>query len=153
MLPVQRKKKLLKPQRKKKRRVLQKLHAAALLDSGDDGDSRRGAGAARAAGRALRRQRRARRAAAARRRGRQSSPGSSVEEEPGRAGAERVALALHEFPALHDVAARVLAQHDQEIQGRLPKHLTVPDAKVAITSNGGAGALFTDVMLLGTEPA
>lgn len=40
-----------------------------------------------------------------------------------------------------------------QLQGRLPAHLTVPDAKVAITSNGGAGALFTDVMLLGTEPA
>jgi hypothetical protein len=27
----------------------------------------------------------------------------------------------------------------------------VPDAKVALCSNGGAGALFTDVVLLGSE--
>jgi hypothetical protein len=31
--------------------------------------------------------------------------------------------------------------------------LTVPGACVAITSNGGAGALFCDVLLLGREPA
>jgi hypothetical protein len=29
----------------------------------------------------------------------------------------------------------------------------VPGAEVAITSNGGAGALFCDVLLLGKEPA
>ena len=29
--------------------------------------------------------------------------------------------------------------------------MQVPDAEVALCSNGGAGALFTDVLLLGTE--
>ena len=41
----------------------------------------------------------------------------------------------------------------QQLRGSYPPELTVPDAKVAITSNGGAGALFSDVLLLGTEPA
>jgi acetyl-CoA acetyltransferase len=41
----------------------------------------------------------------------------------------------------------------QQLRGELPKELTVPGAKVAITSNGGAGALFCDVLLLGKEPA
>ena len=40
-----------------------------------------------------------------------------------------------------------------QLQGELPDDLTVPDAKVAITSNGGSGALFCDVMLLGKESA
>ncbi len=39
-----------------------------------------------------------------------------------------------------------------QLQGRLPSELCVPDAKVALASNGGSGALFTDVMLLGREP-
>jgi len=38
-----------------------------------------------------------------------------------------------------------------QLQGRLPDALSVPDAKVVMTSNGGAGALFCDVMLLGSE--
>jgi hypothetical protein len=29
--------------------------------------------------------------------------------------------------------------------------MQVPDAEVALCSNGGAGALFTDVLLLGRE--
>jgi hypothetical protein len=40
-----------------------------------------------------------------------------------------------------------------QLQGALPEELTVPDAEVAMTSNGGAGALFCDVMLLGRSPA
>jgi len=39
-----------------------------------------------------------------------------------------------------------------QLRGDLPECLTVPDAKVAIASNGGAGALFCDVMLVGQEP-
>lgn len=39
----------------------------------------------------------------------------------------------------------------QQLRGDLPAELTVPDAKVAIASNGGAGALFNDVMLFGVE--
>jgi len=39
----------------------------------------------------------------------------------------------------------------QQLRGELPPELTVDGAKVAMTSNGGAGALFCDVMLLGTE--
>jgi acetyl-CoA acetyltransferase len=39
----------------------------------------------------------------------------------------------------------------EQLQGRCPDALRVPDARVAMTSNGGAGALFTDVLLLGTE--
>ena len=38
-----------------------------------------------------------------------------------------------------------------QLQGKLPAELTVPDAKVALASNGGSGALFNDVMLLGKE--
>ncbi|MEE3329938.1 MAG: thiolase family protein [Myxococcota bacterium] len=38
-----------------------------------------------------------------------------------------------------------------QLRGDLPAELTVPEAKVAIASNGGAGALFNDVMLLGVE--
>jgi hypothetical protein len=40
-----------------------------------------------------------------------------------------------------------------QLRGRLPRENTVPGARVAMTSNGGAGALFTDVMLLGKDPA
>jgi acetyl-CoA acetyltransferase len=40
-----------------------------------------------------------------------------------------------------------------QLQGAYPEDLTVPDATVAMTSNGGAGALFCDVMLLGREAA
>jgi acetyl-CoA acetyltransferase len=41
----------------------------------------------------------------------------------------------------------------QQLRGELPPALTVPDARVALASNGGAGALFCDVLLLGREPA
>ena len=39
----------------------------------------------------------------------------------------------------------------QQLRGDVAAELKVPEAKVAITSNGGAGALFCDVMLLGLE--
>jgi acetyl-CoA acetyltransferase len=39
----------------------------------------------------------------------------------------------------------------QQLRGDVPKELKVPEAKVAIATNGGAGALFDDVMLLGLE--
>jgi hypothetical protein len=40
----------------------------------------------------------------------------------------------------------------QQLQGRCRTN-QVPDAQIAICSNGGAGALFNDVMLLGrTQP-
>jgi acetyl-CoA acetyltransferase len=39
----------------------------------------------------------------------------------------------------------------QVLRGELPDSLRVPDASVVMTSNGGAGALFCDVMLLGSE--
>lgn len=39
----------------------------------------------------------------------------------------------------------------QQLRGEYPPELTVPGARVALTSNGGSGALFTDVLLLGTE--
>jgi acetyl-CoA acetyltransferase len=38
-----------------------------------------------------------------------------------------------------------------QLRGELPDVLTVPDAQIAMASNGGAGALFTDVMLVGKE--
>ena len=38
-----------------------------------------------------------------------------------------------------------------QLQGRVPEALRVPDASVAMTSNGGAGALFCDVLLLGLD--
>jgi len=38
-----------------------------------------------------------------------------------------------------------------QLRGDLPDHLTVPDARVAMVSNGGAGALFCDVMLVGKD--
>lgn len=41
----------------------------------------------------------------------------------------------------------------QQLRGTVPDLLRVPDAKVAMATNGGAGALFTDVLLLGKEPA
>ena len=41
----------------------------------------------------------------------------------------------------------------QQLRGELPRALTVPDARIAIATNGGAGALFCDALLLGTEPA
>ena len=41
----------------------------------------------------------------------------------------------------------------QQLRGEYPQALTVEGAQVAITSNGGSGALFCDVMLLGTEQA
>jgi hypothetical protein len=37
-----------------------------------------------------------------------------------------------------------------QLQRRCPPALQVPGAEVVMTSNGGAGALFCDVMLLGT---
>jgi acetyl-CoA acetyltransferase len=40
-----------------------------------------------------------------------------------------------------------------QLQGKLPAALTVPNAKVALASNGGSGALFNDVMLLGKASA
>ena len=39
----------------------------------------------------------------------------------------------------------------RQLRGELPKELTVEGAKVALATNGGSGALFTDVMLLGKE--
>ncbi|MBY0399602.1 thiolase family protein [Myxococcota bacterium] len=39
-----------------------------------------------------------------------------------------------------------------QLRGDLPRELTVPDAKVALATNGGSGALFCDVMALGKEP-
>jgi acetyl-CoA acetyltransferase len=41
----------------------------------------------------------------------------------------------------------------QQLRGELPASLTVRDARVALASNGGAGALFCDVLLLGKERA
>ena len=39
----------------------------------------------------------------------------------------------------------------QQLRGEYPDALTIPDAKVAMATNGGAGALFCDVMLVGKE--
>ena len=39
-----------------------------------------------------------------------------------------------------------------QLQGHYPDELTVPDARVAMATNGGAGALFCDVILIGKEP-
>jgi acetyl-CoA acetyltransferase len=39
-----------------------------------------------------------------------------------------------------------------QMRGELPPALTVPNAKVALATNGGSGALFCDVMALGKEP-
>ena len=41
----------------------------------------------------------------------------------------------------------------QQLRGEYPAELSVPGAKVAMVTNGGAGALYTDVLLLGKEPA
>jgi acetyl-CoA acetyltransferase len=38
-----------------------------------------------------------------------------------------------------------------QLRGRWAPELTVPGARVALTTNGGAGALFTDVMLVGKD--
>ncbi len=38
-----------------------------------------------------------------------------------------------------------------QLRGGLPESLTVPDARVALASNGGAGALFCDMMLVGKD--
>ncbi len=40
-----------------------------------------------------------------------------------------------------------------QLQGRCPEELRVPDAQVAIATNGGGGALFCDVILVGREQA
>ncbi len=40
-----------------------------------------------------------------------------------------------------------------QLQGSCPEELAVPDAEVAIATNGGAGALFCDVILVGREQA
>ncbi len=39
----------------------------------------------------------------------------------------------------------------QQLRGEAPEGLRVPDARVALATNGGAGALFCDVLLLGRE--
>ena len=39
----------------------------------------------------------------------------------------------------------------EQLTGSVPKPLKVPDAKVALASNGGSAAFFCDVMLLGLE--
>lgn len=39
-----------------------------------------------------------------------------------------------------------------QLRGELPADLTVPNAKVALATNGGSGAFFCDVMALGKEP-
>jgi acetyl-CoA acetyltransferase len=41
----------------------------------------------------------------------------------------------------------------QQLRGEQPAELTVADAATAICSNGGAGALFTDVLIVGKEAA
>ena len=38
-----------------------------------------------------------------------------------------------------------------QLRGEVPEELRVPNARVALTTNGGSGALFCDVLLLGTE--
>ena len=40
-----------------------------------------------------------------------------------------------------------------QLQGAYPEELTVTGAEVAMTSTGGAGALFCDTLLLGRQPA
>lgn len=40
-----------------------------------------------------------------------------------------------------------------QLQGRVPDELRVPGARVAMATNGGAGALFCDVLLVGRERA
>ena len=41
----------------------------------------------------------------------------------------------------------------QQLRGEYPDEITVDGARTAITSNGGSGALFCDVMILATEAA
>ncbi len=41
----------------------------------------------------------------------------------------------------------------QQLRGELPDALSVAGARIALASNGGAGALFCDALLLGTERA
>lgn len=41
----------------------------------------------------------------------------------------------------------------RQLRGELPDELTVPDARVVLATNGGAGALFCDALLLGRDPA
>ncbi|MFP8876005.1 MAG: thiolase family protein, partial [Myxococcota bacterium] len=41
----------------------------------------------------------------------------------------------------------------QQLWGLYPEEITVPDANVVMISNGGAGALFNDTMLVGKEAA
>jgi len=41
----------------------------------------------------------------------------------------------------------------KQLRGEWPKELTVPGAEVALATNGGAGALFCDVLLVGKAPA
>jgi acetyl-CoA acetyltransferase len=45
---------------------------------------------------------------------------------------------------------KVIASAEQ-LRGNVPDALRVPGAEVVMTSNGGAGALFCDVLLLGRE--
>ena len=47
---------------------------------------------------------------------------------------------------------KVIAAHEQLV-GDIPDTLKVSDASVALASNGGSGALFSDVLLLGLEQA
>ena len=39
----------------------------------------------------------------------------------------------------------------QQLRGEYPDELPIPDANVAMATNGGAGALFCDVLLVGKE--
>jgi acetyl-CoA acetyltransferase len=39
-----------------------------------------------------------------------------------------------------------------QLQGRLAPEITLHQPKVALATNGGSGALFCDVMALGSEP-
>ena len=41
----------------------------------------------------------------------------------------------------------------EQLNGQVPNEINVPNARTAMASNGGSGALFCDVMLLGSEPA
>ena len=61
--------------------------------------------------------------------------------------------ALVQPPRAPRSCSRSRSRAVHQLRGELPEELTVPGAEVAITSNGGAGALFCDVLLLGKEPA
>ena len=39
-----------------------------------------------------------------------------------------------------------------QLQGKMPEALNLSHAQVALASNGGSGALFNDVMIVGKEP-